>query len=259
MACVNHPDVPEVTRCDNCRRMVCADCFVMIEGRKLCGRCKAEAVRRVERGGRLETGRRSPSPWEQEKSLASLVETTRQVLVTPRDFYSGLALEGSGFWSYVFAIGWPSTAVAGIIGVFLPSLAIGRNPLTGLTGAGAAGTLGVLAAVVLLAPLQLAIGIAIQAGILHLFLRMVGGASGRLETTVRAIGYGQAVFAFNWIPLIGPVVGGIWLLVLMVVGLREMHGTSTGRALAAILLPFVLCFGSLFVVFGMALLTRLAR
>ncbi len=180
----------------------------------------------------------------------------RQALLTPKEFFAGLTLEGSGFWSYVLVLGWPSAALGGLIGLFLPALTFGQSPLAGIGGAAGAGA---IAAIILLAPLQIVVGIAIQGGILHLFLRLVGGASGRLETTVRAMAYSQSVLVFSWVPVIGALVGAVWTLVLMVVGLREMHGTTTGKALAAVFLPVVLCVGSFALLFGMAFLTRLAR
>src|SRR5262245_41972833 len=253
MACVNHPDVAHVTRCHNSRRAVCPDCFGMLEGRKICGRCKSEAVRRVERGGRLETGQRSPSPWEQDKSLASLVETTRLALLSPRNFYCGLALEGSGFWSYAFAIGWPMTILSNLIAFLVAALSFGQSPFTAFGGA-AAWTF--LAIVMVGAPLWLAISVAVYSGVWHLFLRMLGGATGRLETTARVVGFAQSVLVFNWIPIVGPFVALIWQAVLVVVGLRDMHGTTTGKALAAVLLPLILCGGFMALMFAVAFMAR---
>jgi hypothetical protein len=258
MACANHPEVPEVTQCDQCHRGFCADCFVMLEGRPLCGQCKDQVVRRVERGFALEVGSRGPSPWERERSFASLVETLRSTLLTPSEFFGGLALEGKGYgyWSYLIILGWPSAVLGAVIAFLVPSLA-------GFMGRGvapfAAQSAIMLGVVVLLAPLQLLIGTSIQAAIAHLFLRIVGGANARLETTVRAAVYAQSVLIFNWVPILGPLVGGIWGLVLLIIGLKQMHSTSYGRVLAAVLLPVVVCGGFLLFAILLPLMMRRGR
>jgi hypothetical protein len=259
MACVNHPDVPEVTRCDQCGRRVCADCFVQLEGRPLCGQCKDRVVRRVERGFALEVGARGPSPWERERSVASLLETLKAALLSPTAFFSGLAPEGKGYWSYLIVLGWPSAVLGALLAFFFPVLA-------GLGGFGAPGNpFGsgenalFLAFVVVVAPLQLLIGTCIQGGILHLFLRLVGGANARIETTIRTVVYAQSVICFNWVPLLGPLVAAVWSLVLLVIGLKHMHTTTYGRVLAAVLLPITVCVGFVMVAIIVPLVLRQAR
>jgi len=48
--CANHPEAAESTRCAACRKPLCPNCVVDLEGRLLCGPCKAQAVRQMERG-----------------------------------------------------------------------------------------------------------------------------------------------------------------------------------------------------------------
>jgi hypothetical protein len=258
MACVNHLDVPEVTHCHRCRRPVCADCYVVLEGQPLCGDCKGRVVRQVERGYSLDLRDRQPSPWERERSFATLVETMRLVLFHPREFYSGLALEAKGYWSYLLAIGWPSTILGGALALAFPMIATFSFGQAATEGDALAGAM-VVGLVVLFAPLQIMIATAIQGAIAHLFLRMAGGANARLETSVRTAAYSQSVLVINWIPLLGPVVGGIWGLVLLVIGLKEMHRTTYARVLAAILVPLVLCGGFIFFMFVMAVMVGQGR
>jgi len=40
----------------------------------------------------------------------------------------------------------------------------------------------------------------------------------------------------GWIPVIGIIVGGIWALVLAILGIRELQQVSTGRAVGAVIL-----------------------
>lgn len=45
---------------------------------------------------------------------------------------------------------------------------------------------------------------------------------------------------FQVVPLVGGLIASVWSVVLLVVGIREMHGTSTGRAAAVALIPVFL-------------------
>ena len=42
----------------------------------------------------------------------------------------------------------------------------------------------------------------------------------------------------NWIPIIGPLLA-LYGIYLSIVGIREMHGTTTGKAVLVIVIPFV--------------------
>jgi hypothetical protein len=41
----------------------------------------------------------------------------------------------------------------------------------------------------------------------------------------------------SWIPILGPLIGTLWYVVLSVFGAREGHATSTGKAVAIVLIP----------------------
>ena len=42
-------------------------------------------------------------------------------------------------------------------------------------------------------------------------------------------------------PLCGGVIGGIWALVIVIIGLAAAHEIPTGKAAAAVLIPIVVC------------------
>lgn len=93
------------------------------------------------------------------------------------------------------------------------------------------------------APLGALIGLCIAAGIYHLFLLIVGGAKNGIEASFKAICYAQGPSLFNIIPFCGQIVGLIWIIVLNIIGLREIHKTSTGKAAFSVLFPLILCVG----------------
>src|SRR5690606_38681498 len=69
-----------------------------------------------------------------------------------------------------------------------------------------------------------------------------GGARNGLGATLRAHAYTAASQLFVILPAIGIFLAMGWWFVLADIGLRVVHGTSTGRALAAIVLPVLPCF-----------------
>jgi len=88
----------------------------------------------------------------------------------------------------------------------------------------------------------------------HLFVRAFGGRKG-YGNTIKAFAYGNTpVFLFGWIPFVGGLFW-IWALVLNIIGIRQLHEISTGRAIGAVLLSIV-ALGviiALIVIFGVLL------
>jgi hypothetical protein len=64
----------------------------------------------------------------------------------------------------------------------------------------------------------------------------VGDGNSGFESTFRVVSYVSVTNLVNWIPLIGGLVA-LYGLYLAVVGIREMHSTTTGRAALVVLLP----------------------
>ena len=72
----------------------------------------------------------------------------------------------------------------------------------------------------------------------HLFVRAFGGRKG-YENTIKAFAYGNTpLFLFGWIPFVGGLFS-IWALVLDIIGIRQLHEISTGRAIGAVLVSIV--------------------
>jgi hypothetical protein len=69
----------------------------------------------------------------------------------------------------------------------------------------------------------------------HLFVRAFGGRKG-YRNTIKAFAYGNTpLFLFGWIPFVG-MLFPIWAWVLNIIGVRQLHEISTGRAIGAVLL-----------------------
>ena len=94
-----------------------------------------------------------------------------------------------------------------------------------------------------LTPLFMLIGLYIGAFFLHLFLMIARGANNGFSATLRVLAYSTASYMFNIVPFLGAMVCGVWMLVIMIIGLPKAHQTGVGRVVIAIfVIPFLLFF-----------------
>ncbi len=110
-----------------------------------------------------------------------------------------------------------------------------RNPLSG-TGT---------AVTAVLMPFLLIFWLFIVSGMLHLFLLIVRGAKAGFEATFRVVSYGVSPFVFLIIPVCGMPIMSLWVMLLAIIGLKEAHEITGGKAAFAVLFPFLFCFGLL--------------
>lgn len=102
------------------------------------------------------------------------------------------------------------------------------------------------------------LGLFIGAAILHLFVLIVGAArtsASGFEGTFRVIAYASTASIAQVIPFVGGLIALVWWIVLAVKGIQRMHRTTSGRAVAAVLLPMaavaVCVFIAMIVVLGL--------
>lgn len=94
-----------------------------------------------------------------------------------------------------------------------------------------------------LSPIFIIIWSFIYSGILHLSLMIIKGDEQGFEATYRTVAYSTSTYVFNLIPFCGGIIGGIWQIVITIIGLKEAHGISTGKAVVAWILPIIFCCG----------------
>lgn len=99
------------------------------------------------------------------------------------------------------------------------------------------------------APFSALLGLLVGTLVLHLFVRLLVDGARRMGATARVLCYasGPGVFAFlgsagGVAGLLASLVVMAWTLGLQAVGVREVHGTSTGRSVLVVLGPIVLLF-----------------
>lgn len=88
----------------------------------------------------------------------------------------------------------------------------------------------------LISPIYLLLSLFLSAGVVHLMLKLFG-ATGGFGVTARTFAFAYSPQILGIVPKAGPIAGFIWMVVVAIIGIREAHGTTTGRAAAAILIP----------------------
>jgi hypothetical protein len=178
-------------------------------------------------------------PWEQEgPPLQRFIDTAKGVLVDPMNTFSQMRREGGLqapliYYLIGMAIGVGGTILwnlLGIGGMGMPN----RHAMSG-----AAMGLGFL---IIGLPICYVIGIFLGSLIMHFLLMLFGGQKYPYETTFRTVAYVQgSALPILFVPFCGGFVAGIWAIVCLIIGLAQMHETSTGKAAAAVLVPIVIC------------------
>ena len=104
----------------------------------------------------------------------------------------------------------------------------------------------------LFSPVLALIVLYVVAGVAHVMLSLLRANKNGFETTTRVVAFSHGPALFVIVPYVGSVIGGIWTLVLAIIGFREAQETTTGKAAAAVLIPIFL-LGCLIVVLAIAI------
>lgn len=205
------------------------------------------------------SGNKEKTHWEDREALGffrGLFTTLNDVLFRPTAFYKKMPVTGGltdpllfalivGMIGLMFSYLW-QMMMKGAMQDVIPMAGMhvgGGNPV--LQGLG-------LAFLAFFSPFLIIIGLFILSGILHVCLLMVKGSNAGFEATFRVVAYGYSANIFMVIPICGNLVAAVWAVVLYIIGLREAHQTTGGKAFFAVFLPVIVCCGLL--LFGIALL-----
>jgi hypothetical protein len=104
---------------------------------------------------------------------------------------------------------------------------------------------------VVLMPALVIVGLFISTAIYHVCLLLFGDAQRGFGVTLRAVAYASGPNLFAIVPICGGIVGGIWVLVLTIMGAFYGHRTDAWRAILAYFLPLIVCCGVGFLLFSL--------
>jgi len=190
-------------------------------------------------------------PWERRAELGAVngfVETVKRLAAEPAAGFREARRQGDlvSPIAYAVLVGWIGFALERIwsflIGTSLLDMMPGRMHDAGALGFALSG-LGLVVGLVLI-PIFLLIGLLIYGAILHLFLLLYGGARNSdtgFEGTLRALAWSFTAQLGQVVPFAGGLIALVWGVILQTLALASFHRTTTGRALAAVLTPLLLC------------------
>ena len=244
--------------------MFCPHCGKEVsEGQIFCQHCGARLAEAPEVSGvpeaaqTMASGGREKTPWEDRETrgfFGGFFATLREALFRPSEFFRTMSVTGGltdpllyaliiGMVGLMFSYFWQLTVQGAMENAMIPGMqaATGQHMFQGMG----------LAVLAFLTPFLIIVGLFISSGVLHLCLLLVKGAKAGFEGTFRVVAYGYSANIFLVIPFCGSIVAGVWAIVLAIIGLREAHETTGGKAAFAVFLPIILCCGLILV--GVAL------
>ncbi|MBN2055013.1 YIP1 family protein [bacterium] len=184
--------------------------------------------------------------WERRAAIgysSAFFQTIRDVLFHPTAVFSRLSQASGLGGSLLFAVA-PLTLgiIASMIWQMLMNFATGG--MAEYTGALDVQIYALIALVTMVAmPILAIMGIFISSAIYHLLLLLFASPR-QFETTFKVIAYVQGATAV-WllVPFCGGLIQTVWSIAGMVIGFREAHGLSNGKAVLVVLLPMMICCG----------------
>ncbi len=97
----------------------------------------------------------------------------------------------------------------------------------------------------LTSPFWVAIAIFLQTALTHAVLRVLNGGRLGFEATFRVVAYSEATSVLLLIPICGSWLAIIWSLVILIMGLYNIHDTDPWKAIVAVLAPMLICLSAL--------------
>jgi hypothetical protein len=232
--------------------MFCPHCGKEVaESQAFCQHCGASLAESVPALAPV-AGGRTKTPWEDRENTGffwGLFSTLKECLFKPSGSFRRMPVAGGltdpllyalivGMVGMMFLYLW-QILLKGTVQSYLPS---GMATTPGSQVFQGIGT----AFMAILAPFLIIIGLFITSGLLHLFLLLIKGARAGFEATFRVVSYSYSANIFFIAPICGSFIACIWALVITIIGLKEMHEISGGKAALAVFLPVFLCCGVIF-------------
>lgn len=181
----------------------------------------------------------SGAEFELSNPVNSFVDVVRRVVLGPVRFFAGLPRSGTLLTPLVFAL--ICILISAILSGVLVLAGVQQNPGFNPNPQNAIpSTFAPTSALasIIFAPIGGAIGLFVAAAIQQLLVRLVVGENNSgFASTFRVASYSQVTGLVNWIPIVGPLLA-LYGLYLSIVGIREMHATTTGKAALVVLIPF---------------------
>jgi len=227
--------------------MFCPHCGKEVtEGQIFCQHCGARLA--GEAASAPVPGVREKTPWEDREVrgfFGGLFKTLNETLFRPSEFFKKMSVTGGLTDPLLYAL------IIGMVGLMFSYLwqislkSAMQDMMPGMqAAAGQYMFQGVgMAILAFFSPFLIILGLFVSSGILHVFLMMVKGARAGFEATFRVVAYGYSANIFLIIPFCGGLLAVVWAVVLYIIGLKEAHEITGGKAAFAVFLPLIVCCG----------------
>jgi hypothetical protein len=169
-----------------------------------------------------------------------LLATIRMAFAEPRTLFASLP-EGDIGAPFVYGVIVTTVAVAA--GCFYSTLT--DAGMLSMMPERARGALALDAisnvAVIVVSPVLAAVYLFVGTAVYHVMLMLLGAANRSFATTFRVVAYASTPGLLAVVPICGGLVGGVWEIVLAILGAAIAHRTSGWRAAIAYFLPLLVC------------------
>ncbi len=189
-------------------------------------------------------------PWEERDRLGfveAIVQTVRLLVMEPTEAFARLRPDGDLTSPMLFGmiVSWVGMLLSQLWNILISSSVRGVfGGMEGFEELFQAPSLLAIAGMMVVWPIIFVVMAFIGAGVLHLSLMMVGAMESSeqgFEGTLKVYIYATVSWFALLIPFAGSLVATLWHIVLLVIGFAAVHRTSQGRALAAALIPTIVC------------------
>ncbi len=198
-----------------------------------------------ERAEQVRTG----PPWEDREAhgpLVAFAKTMEESSTKAPSFFQNLRPTGNVMDAALYGIGIVLiTALVQLIWsaiiVPIPFFLFGK--LGGVSFPEVATLAAISWARFLFTPVIAVIAFMLLAGAFHLGLSLLGHSKYAFETSFRIMCYSTAPLLLSLVPFCGDFAGKIWMIVLLVIGIKTIHETSLAVAIGIVILPLLILFG----------------
>ena len=167
-----------------------------------------------------------------------LFQTIGMALTNPMVMFSGM---GGGDLSMPLLYGVLIGTVTAVFSILWNMLFSGMALLGGGGGEEFVVSTGMYVLFMFICPLFVVVGLFISSALYHVALLVLGDGQRGFSTTFRAIAYGYTPNLFAVVPICGGLIGGIWGVVLVIIGGKQGHDTDWWKAILGYFLPTLIC------------------
>lgn len=170
--------------------------------------------------------------------VRAFLNTTSELITDPGSFFQKVNPSSSFQGSLLYGV------IVFVVSMLFSAFWKTAGLLVGIGATGEAFSqlmgIGAVLVMVILSPILAIVLIFLGAGFFHLVLLLFGWSRHPFGATVKVVSFAGVSGLANAIPVCGGLIGFVWGLILLVMGIRELHEASTGQAVIVALAPTLL-------------------